>query len=117
MRAACPTHLVVDFNCSSVQVMKLLIMQSSLASRHFLPLRSKYSPQHPVLRHPQAMRDQVSHPYKRRGSSYVVILFAGLTVFVTLGDLTKMLLSDFSNKTFPCQQPAHDAKCCIINIY
>jgi hypothetical protein len=37
----------------SVQVMKLLIMQSSSASCHFLPLRSKYSPQHPVLKHPQ----------------------------------------------------------------
>jgi hypothetical protein len=26
-------------------------MQSSPASQHFLPLRSKYSPQHPVLKH------------------------------------------------------------------
>jgi hypothetical protein len=33
----------------SVQVMKLLIMQSSPFSWHFFPLRSKYSPQHPVL--------------------------------------------------------------------
>jgi hypothetical protein len=32
-----------------VQVMKPLIMQSSPASRHFLSLRSKYSPQRPVL--------------------------------------------------------------------
>jgi len=32
-----------------VQVMKLLIMQSPPASCHFLPRRSKYSPQHPVL--------------------------------------------------------------------
>jgi len=31
----------------SLQDMKLLIMQSSPASRHFLPLRCKYSPQHP----------------------------------------------------------------------
>jgi hypothetical protein len=31
-------------------------MQSSPASRHFLPLRSKYSPQHPVLKNPQSMR-------------------------------------------------------------
>jgi len=30
--------------------MKLLIMQSSPASRYFLLLRSKYSPQHPVHR-------------------------------------------------------------------
>jgi len=27
----------------------------SLASCHFLPLRFKYSPQHPVLKHPQSM--------------------------------------------------------------
>jgi hypothetical protein len=38
-----------------VQVMKFLIMQSSPVSRHFLPLRSIYSPQHPVLKHPQPM--------------------------------------------------------------
>jgi hypothetical protein len=31
----------------STQVMKLLIMQSSSASRHILPLGFKYSPQHP----------------------------------------------------------------------
>jgi hypothetical protein len=29
-------------------------MQSSPASRHFLPLRSKYSPQRPVLKHLQS---------------------------------------------------------------
>jgi hypothetical protein len=34
----------------SVQVMKLLIMQSSPASRHFLPLRSKYSSLSPSQR-------------------------------------------------------------------
>jgi hypothetical protein len=35
--------------------MKLLIMQFSAPSRHFISLRPKYSPQHPVLRHPQCM--------------------------------------------------------------
>jgi hypothetical protein len=35
-----------------VQVMKLLIMQSSSASYNFHPLRSKHSPPHPVLKHP-----------------------------------------------------------------
>jgi hypothetical protein len=48
--------------------MKLFIMQSSPSSRRFLPPRSKYSPQHPVLKHPLSpfltVRDQVSHPYK-----------------------------------------------------
>jgi hypothetical protein len=36
-----------------VQDMKLLIMQFSPASCHFISLRSKYS-QHPVLKHPQS---------------------------------------------------------------
>jgi hypothetical protein len=39
----------------SVQVLKLLIMQSSSASHHFLPPMSKYFPQHPVLTHPRSM--------------------------------------------------------------
>jgi hypothetical protein len=53
----------------SVQVMKLLIMQSSPASLRFLPLMFKYSPQLPVsnilsLCSSVNVRDQVSHPYK-----------------------------------------------------
>jgi hypothetical protein len=35
--------------------MKLLIMLFSPFSCHFLPLRSKYSPQHRILKHPQSM--------------------------------------------------------------
>jgi hypothetical protein len=35
--------------------MKLLIMQFPPISRHFIPLWSKYSPRHPVLKHPQFM--------------------------------------------------------------
>jgi hypothetical protein len=38
----------------SVEVMELLNLQSSPASNHFLPLTSKYSPQHPGLEHPQS---------------------------------------------------------------
>jgi hypothetical protein len=38
----------------NVQVTKLLNMQSSPVSLHLVPLRSKYSPQHPIL-HPQSM--------------------------------------------------------------
>jgi hypothetical protein len=45
-----PCHLIL-----LDEVMKLLIMQSPSASCHFLPHRSKYSPQHPVLKHPQSM--------------------------------------------------------------
>jgi hypothetical protein len=35
--------------------MKLPILQLSPFSRYFIPLRLKYSPQHPVLRHPQSV--------------------------------------------------------------
>jgi hypothetical protein len=34
-----------------VQIMQLLIMQFSSPCRHSIPLRSKYSPQYPVLKH------------------------------------------------------------------
>jgi hypothetical protein len=43
-------------------------MQSSPSSRYFLPLWSKYSPQHPVIKFNLCsslrVRDQVSHPYR-----------------------------------------------------
>jgi hypothetical protein len=56
-RATFPAHVILlDFITLiirwSVQVMKLLVMQSSLTSRHFLQLKSKYSLQNPVLKHP-----------------------------------------------------------------
>jgi hypothetical protein len=35
--------------------MKLLIMQFPPISRHIIPRRSKYSPQHPVLKYRQSM--------------------------------------------------------------
>jgi hypothetical protein len=60
--------------------MKLLIMQSSPASLHFLTLRSKYSPQPPVLRHPQSVffPYQVSHPYKTTGKIMVLYMLVSL---------------------------------------
>jgi hypothetical protein len=38
-----------------VQIEKLLVMQLSPSTRHLIPLRSKYRPQHPVLKYPQSM--------------------------------------------------------------
>jgi len=84
MHATCPAHChplwchhTNNIWCS-VHVTKLLIAQASGASRHFLPFRSKYFPQHPVLRHPHSassltVSNQVSHPYKKMenyGSEY-----------------------------------------------
>jgi hypothetical protein len=46
-----------NYTWRTVQVMTLLIMQLSPT---FIPLRSKYFPQHPVLEH------KVAHPYKTK---------------------------------------------------
>jgi hypothetical protein len=51
-------------------------MQFSRTSCHLIPLRSKYSPQHPVLKHLSLysslnVRDQVSHPYRTTGKIIV----------------------------------------------
>jgi hypothetical protein len=55
----CPLHCSwLDhsyYTWRKVQIMKLLVMQFSPASYHFIPLRSKYSPQHPVLKYSQSM--------------------------------------------------------------
>jgi hypothetical protein len=43
-----------------VQVMKLLIMQFSSTPYHLFPLQSKYSPQHPILKHSQSVFPLIS---------------------------------------------------------
>jgi hypothetical protein len=87
IRAACSPYLITLIWSTwwSLQVMKLLIMQSSPASRHFLPLRSKYSPWHSVLKHPQScssisVRDQVSYPHKITGK--ITVLY--ILIFMSL---------------------------------
>jgi hypothetical protein len=56
MHATCTAHSIVfwfDHPSSilwRVQAMELLIVHFSQASRHFIPLRSRYSPELPVLR-------------------------------------------------------------------
>jgi hypothetical protein len=44
-----------NYTWRRVQVMKLLITQFSQTSYHLIRLQSKYSPQHPVLKHSQSM--------------------------------------------------------------
>jgi hypothetical protein len=61
----------------SVQVMKLLIIQSSPASPSFLRLRSRYSPPYSVIKHPQSLfflwcMRSLSHPYKAAGKIIVL---------------------------------------------
>jgi hypothetical protein len=44
-----------NYTWRSVRIMKILIMQLSPASHYFTSLRSKYSPQHPILKHSSSM--------------------------------------------------------------
>jgi hypothetical protein len=61
-------------------------MQSSPASHHFIPLRSKYSPEHPVLSNTlnlyssPSVRDQVSHPHKTTGK--IMVLYILVCMFL-----------------------------------
>jgi hypothetical protein len=57
MHATCPIHhILLYYHPSnvwlSVQVMKLISIHSPPSCHLLLPLRSKYSPQHPVLKTP-----------------------------------------------------------------
>jgi len=63
MHATCPVHLSPWLYHSSsiywsMQVMKLL-RQSISACCHFIPVKSKYFPQHPILIHPQSVLPSV----------------------------------------------------------
>ena len=70
-----------------VQIIKFLIMQFSPLPCYFVPLRPKYSPLHPTLKHPQPMflrycERQVSHPYKTTREiiiRYILIIFGWQT--------------------------------------
>jgi hypothetical protein len=64
--------------------MKLLIMQFSPTSYHFIPLRSKYSPQQPVLKYPQSVLSLISetkfHLYTKLQTK-LLFLYFNLYVF------------------------------------
>jgi len=61
VRSICSTHLIIahpNYIWGSTQIFKLLFMQFSPASPHFLLLSSKYSPL-PVLKPPQSIHPLV----------------------------------------------------------
>jgi hypothetical protein len=43
IRAMCPSHLIPNYGCRRVQVVKLLVMQFSPLPCHIIPLGPKYS--------------------------------------------------------------------------
>jgi hypothetical protein len=67
--------------------MKLLIVHVSPDSCHFIPHRSKYSAQHPVLKTASVdVRDQVSHPCITPGK--IIFLYIVIFVFTYIGRQT-----------------------------
>jgi hypothetical protein len=56
--------------------MKHLIMQPSPTFNYSIPLRSKYSPQHPALNlcYSFNVGDQISHPYRTSGKSKILYI-------------------------------------------
>ena len=60
-------------------------MQSPPFPRYLVPPRSKYSPQHHILKHPKLpsslnVSDKVSHPYKTTGK--IIVLYILIFQFV-----------------------------------
>jgi hypothetical protein len=58
MRATCPTHLILDMITWKIFGEQYRSLSSSLCSLfpppcYLVLLRPKYSPKHPILRHPQ----------------------------------------------------------------
>ncbi|PNF25245.1 hypothetical protein B7P43_G13294, partial [Cryptotermes secundus] len=86
IRATCPAHLILLDLIILIIVMKLLIMQFSPTSCHFISLRSKYSPKKNTLfsntlrlRSSLNVRDQVSHPYRTTGK--IIVLYILIFMF------------------------------------
>jgi hypothetical protein len=57
IRATCPAHLLFSCITQTIVNAECRSLSSSLCSflqsRYLVPLRPKYSPQHPILKHPQ----------------------------------------------------------------
>jgi hypothetical protein len=72
----------------AVQIMKLLIMKFSPLPCYLVPLRPKYSPQHPRLRSSLSVSDQVGgtsyRPYKKGKKTELVTYCVGTAFWNTL---------------------------------
>jgi hypothetical protein len=62
----------------AVQIMKLVVMHLSPTSYHFARLLSKYSPQRPVLKHPQSIFQRSNlTPLKQNHITFINFIFVG----------------------------------------
>jgi hypothetical protein len=85
-----PTEILYAFLISPTSV-TFSVMSSCC---HFLPLRSKYSPQHPVLEQSPlpslSARDKVPHPYKTVGK-ITVLVFKNYTFLLCSGRVRNLV--------------------------
>jgi hypothetical protein len=69
--------------CGQIQIMKILIVQLPSFFCYFIPVRSKYFSQNPVLKHPLNVRDQVSHLFKT--SDTIMVLYNLISCLINHG--------------------------------
>jgi len=113
IRTTCPVHFILlDFNTPTiwwaVQIIKLLITKFSPLTCYLAPLRSKRSPEHPTLEHPQftffPQCNEVLHPYKARGK------ITGLFILIFI-----FLDSKLENRRFCTERHKASADCSMLS--
>jgi hypothetical protein len=77
-----------NYTWRRVQVTKLLIMQFSPTSCHFIPLWSKYSPRHPVLKYVSPLRSETKFHIRTKPRSKLYYHLLKLEGTVSAYDLT-----------------------------
>jgi hypothetical protein len=96
----CPYHHQYDHSNDiwhEKQVIKPLLTEFSPFLSHLFPLRSKHSPQHPVLKHPQSVVFSKSArlsfiPMKITGRITVFLIYILLqTMFHYINEITKLI--------------------------
>jgi hypothetical protein len=80
----CPSHTPwldhSNYTWRRVQVMKLLIMQLSPTSRHFISPQSKYLLIPSVCNSSLIVRDKVSHLYRTKGK--IIVMYILIFMFL-----------------------------------
>jgi len=90
--ATCPTHLILlDFITQTIFGEEYRSLSSLLCSFpplpcYLVPLRSKYSPQHPILKHPQPtflpQCERPSFTPIQNNGQYYISVYLNLSIFV-----------------------------------
>jgi hypothetical protein len=72
--ATCHVYLILLDSITRVKILKFLNVQFPSLSSDPVPIRPKYHPEHPILKHPQTMfisvRDQISRLYRKQAALF-----------------------------------------------